>query len=72
MEQLYRVVIVDDEIIARIGIKSLITWEDFGYTIIGEAENGKKALDLIRHQQPHLVITDIKMPVEDGITLIKI
>lgn len=71
MEQLYRVIIVDDEIIARIGIKSLIDWNAFGYCIVGEAENGKKAMELVRRHRPHLVITDIKMPVEDGIGLIQ-
>lgn len=66
-----KVLIVDDEMISRIGIKSLISWKEEGFTVVGEAENGKKALELIVEMQPDIVITDIKMPVMSGLDLIK-
>lgn len=66
-----KVLIVDDEIVIRLGLKSLIHWEENGYTIVGEASEGNKALELIQTHSPHMVITDIKMPVMDGIELIK-
>lgn len=65
------VIVVDDELLMRIGLQSMINWEENGFQIIGEAANGKEALDIIRRQSPDLIITDIKMPVMDGLELIK-
>ncbi|MBP2000076.1 two-component system response regulator YesN [Paenibacillus shirakamiensis] len=67
---MYKVMIVDDEMLARVGIKSLIRWEENGFTVVGEAENGKKAYDKLMVNPVDIVITDIKMPVMNGIELI--
>lgn len=64
--KLCRVVIVDDEILIRQGIKHYISWEQEGFRIVGEASNGKEALELIERTKPHIVITDIVMPIMDG------
>lgn len=66
-----KVIIVDDEPLLRLGLKSLIHWEENGFTIVGEASNGKEALELIRNADPDIIITDIKMPVMDGIELVR-
>ncbi|WP_199613672.1 response regulator [Paenibacillus alkalitolerans] len=66
-----KVLIVEDELLMRIGIKSIIPWEEHGFTIVGEASNGKEALEAAEKSRPHLVITDIKMPVMDGIEFIR-
>lgn len=66
-----KILIVDDEMLARIGIKSLISGNEKGYVVVGEAENGKKALEIIEEMHPDIVITDIRMPVMNGIDLIK-
>lgn len=63
------VFLVDDEKLIRSGMKKLLPWETLGFRIIGEAENGREALPLIRELTPDLVITDLKMPFCDGITL---
>ncbi|WP_244163332.1 response regulator [Paenibacillus pectinilyticus] len=63
-------VIVEDEYIVRFGIRSMIDWESLGLMVSGEAANGQEALDLIRESPPDILITDIKMPIMDGITLI--
>ncbi len=63
--------IVDDELLMRIGLKSMIDWEAHGFQIAGEAANGKEALELAAGQPPDLVIADIKMPVMDGLELIR-
>lgn len=60
------VLIVDDELLARQGIKHLLDWESEGFRIVGEAANGKEALELIERLSPHILITDIVMPVMDG------
>jgi len=68
---LYRIIIVDDEILARVGIKSLISWHEHGFELIGECENGKKAYDMAKELVLDIIITDIKMPVMNGIDLIR-
>jgi two-component system, response regulator YesN len=67
----YRVLIVDDEEPARETLKYLIDWGSTSYEIAGFAKNGKEALDAYKELEPHLIITDIQMPVMDGLELIK-
>lgn len=64
-----KLLIADDEPLVLIGIKSMIPWADFGIEICGTAMNGQAALDMIREYSPELVITDIKMPIMDGLEL---
>lgn len=66
MRELCRLLIVDDEYLVRQGIKHLLNWEKEGFQVIGEAANGKEALELIEQVRPHIVLTDIVMPVMDG------
>lgn len=68
---MYKVLIVDDEKIIRIGLQSIINWEQLGYTVIGVASDGTQALKIIEIEQVDVVITDIKMPNMNGISLIK-
>lgn len=67
-----KLLIVDDEPLVQIGIKSMLNWADFGIEICGTAMNGKQALNLIEEYSPEIVITDIKMPIMDGLELIKL
>lgn len=67
-----RVLIVDDELIVRVGFKTCLNWEELGYEVIGMAEDGKEALELVKTMRPDLIFTDIKMPEMDGLELIKI
>ncbi|MFB9326149.1 response regulator [Paenibacillus aurantiacus] len=69
--ELCKVLIVDDEILIRQGIKHYMNWEQEGFCIAGEAGNGKEALELIEQVRPHIVLTDIVMPVMDGNELTK-
>lgn len=66
-----KVVIVDDERLVREGIKIILREEKLPVKITGEARNGQEALELICKDVPDIVITDIRMPVMDGISLIK-
>ena len=70
-ERYITVLIVDDEVLVRVGIKSLLNWEDLGFTVIGEAENGERALKMVKTFEPDLVLTDIKMPRMGGLELIR-
>ena len=68
---MYQVMVVDDEPIVRLAIKSLVDWENHGFIVEFEAANGKQALRLLEeHPEIDIVITDINMPVMDGLTLI--
>lgn len=65
------VMIIDDEPIIREGLKTIIDWGAYGYTICGEAANGQDGLDKIIRLQPDLAIVDIKMPIMDGLQMIR-
>ncbi len=61
-----RVVIAEDETLIRLDLKEML--EEEGFTVVGEAGDGKTAVDLVTQLKPALVILDVKMPVVDGIT----
>lgn len=63
--------IVDDEPIVRVGLKKLIPWEEYGFKLVCEAQNGVEALEQLDNHKIDLVITDIEMPIMDGIEYIK-
>lgn len=67
MNRACHILIVDDEVLVRQGIKHLLNWESEGFNIVGEASNGKEALKLVEQLSPHIVITDIVMPLMDGV-----
>ncbi len=69
--QLHSAILVDDEVFTRKGLMMLIDWEACGFRIVGEADNGEDALELIERVRPDLIITDIRMPVLDGLELIR-
>ncbi len=64
-----KVFLVEDESVVREGLRDNIPWQQFGYQFVGEAGDGEMALPLIRKTQPDVLITDIKMPFMDGLTL---
>lgn len=66
-----RVLIVEDEISTLNLLKIIVDWEEFHMKIVGTASNGREALFLITEIKPDLIITDIKMPIMDGIELAK-
>ncbi|OWA37614.1 hypothetical protein B9G55_06055 [Saccharibacillus sp. O16] len=68
---MYDVLLVDDEPFAIEGLKLLIDWEKYGFRIQGTCENGEEAIHRIRSDRPDLVVTDIRMPVMDGLRLIE-
>ena len=67
-----KLLIVDDEPLVQVGIKSMLNWSELNIEVIGSAVNGKAALEMIEKFRPEIVITDIKMPVMDGLELLRI
>ncbi len=69
-ESVYNVLLVEDEISIREGIRDIIPWASLGYRFAAEAKNGVEALELFDSLAPDLVITDLRMPKMDGLSLI--
>ena len=68
---MYQVLIVDDEPIVKIALQSMLNWEELGFHICTTASNGKEALEAAERFEPDLIICYLKMPVLDGIGLIR-
>lgn len=68
---MYRVILVEDEPIVRIGLKNMVAWENYNMQVIGDFSNGQEALEVCLKEKPELLITDIRMPVMDGLELIR-
>lgn len=68
----YTVLVVDDEQDQRQAIIERVRWADAGFEVVGEAENGVEALDLIEALEPDLILTDIRMPMISGLELAQI
>jgi DNA-binding NarL/FixJ family response regulator len=66
MNQPIRVLIVDDQSSARSGLKAVLAFYP-NVLVIGEAENGQEAVQLVAEQQPDVVIMDLNMPLMDGV-----
>ena len=71
MENVCRVLIVDDEYLMRQGIKFMIKKNTEKYEVVGEAANGREALEMIPELKPQIILCDIVMPVMDGLELIR-
>lgn len=65
----YTVVVADDEEEIRRSLVRRVKWEEIGFEVVGEAENGADALELVEKLEPDLLLTDIKMPFLSGIEL---
>ena len=68
---MYNVFIADDEPIIRRGLKKLVNWEELGFTIVGEAGDGKTTLQFLLNNHPNVVLLDIKMPELSGLELMR-
>lgn len=68
---MYHVFLADDEPWALMALKNLIQWSDYGFAVSGEAENGRQALERIERMRPDLIISDIRMPGMDGLSLLQ-
>jgi two-component system response regulator YesN len=68
---MYTMMLVDDDYISREGLRDLIDWKSLRIEIIGEAEDGVEGLDVARRLKPDIVITDVVMPVMDGMKLVE-
>lgn len=66
---LYKVILVDDEEDVRVSIEKKVNWKELGFELVGSVSNGEEALELTEQMSIDVVMTDIKMPFMDGLTL---
>lgn len=67
---MYRVVLIDDERMIVEGLSRVIKWDSFNCAVVGTANDAATGAALIRSLKPHIVITDIKMPDQDGLSML--
>lgn len=68
---MYKLLIVDDEKFEREGMAEFISWDHYDIEVVGTAWNGQEGYEKVQEQKPDIVLTDIKMPVMDGLGLIR-
>ena len=69
---MYKVMLIDDEATVRNLMKKIISWNDYNMEIVGEAESGIEAINIIDELRPDLCFVDIRMPFMDGIEFSKL
>jgi two-component system, response regulator YesN len=68
---MYKILIVDDELLVRVGLKTTLDWTANGFKVVAEAANGEEAYKQYKKYMPDVIITDIKMPKKDGLWLVE-
>lgn len=66
-----RVMIVDDDKLARLGLETMLPWNRYGMAVVGDAANGAKALELLEDVPVDLLFVDLEMPIMSGLDFIK-
>jgi YesN/AraC family two-component response regulator len=67
---MYKVVLIDDEAIILDGLRKVVEWERYGCTVAATASNAEEGASVIREVKPDIIITDIQMPDQDGLSLL--
>ncbi|MGL4737132.1 MAG: response regulator transcription factor [Cellulosilyticaceae bacterium] len=67
---MYKVLLIDDEVFIREGMKAIIPWAQLGCEIVGEAQDGEEGVEKILQLKPDIVISDIRMPRKSGLEMI--
>ncbi|RRK33593.1 response regulator [Schaedlerella arabinosiphila] len=68
---MHSVLIIEDEILARIGLHQLINWEKHEFSLLPDAADGEAALDLIRRHRPDILLLDLNIPKIDGLQILR-
>lgn len=66
---MYKLLVVEDEEAIRKGIIKSIDWNELGYTVVGDVANGREGLEFALREKPDVILTDVRMPVMDGLSM---
>lgn len=66
---MYKILLVDDEILVRDAIRENIDWKSLDCELVGDCENGRQAVEFVQSHKVDVVLTDICMPYMDGMEL---
>ena len=67
-----KALIVEDELLARVGMRSLIDWEALGITLLEDAQDGREALERLEKEHPDIMLLDLNIPEISGLELLEI
>ena len=68
---MYKVIIAEDEVFVRMGYRTVIPWQSLGMEVVADVANGREAYEAYLRTEPDILLTDLRMPVMDGLTLIR-
>lgn len=68
---MYKILLADDDYHVLEYLNKMIPWGELGFEVVGLCEDGEQALHAVREKKPDVIMTDIGMPLKDGISLIK-
>lgn len=68
---MWKLIVADDEPKIRRGLENILNWNDFNIEIVGEAEDGEIALEIIAEKKPDIILLDINMPFLNGLNLLQ-
>ena len=68
---MFKILIADDEPFTRRYIIHALPWEENGFSVVASCKNGKEAFEALEEYLPDIVITDVRMPIMDGLDLLK-
>ena len=64
---MYKLIVVDDELIHREGVKDICDWNELGFEITGIYSDGQEVIEILQYLQVDVIFTDIKMGIVSGI-----
>lgn len=68
---MYKLLIVEDEILARLGLRQLLDWKKCGFSLLPDATDGKEALRTIREEEPDIILLDLNIPEINGLQILR-
>lgn len=66
-----KVLIIEDEILARIGLHQLVDWNNLGFLLLEDAKDGQEAIDIIKEKQPQIILLDLNIPKVNGMQILR-